>query len=146
MTVVGKYFAKSFLALHNKELDWLSDTMKASLHAVGYVPNQDTHDYKDDLSNEIAGSGYTAGGQNLSGKTISYNAGTKKITLDCDDLSWAASSLSAVRVVVFYDDTPGTDATKPLLCYQVSDIDVGSAGGTFDVIIAAAGLAQITVA
>jgi len=34
----------------NKEIDWDSDTIKVALLSSSYTPNQDTHDYFDDVT------------------------------------------------------------------------------------------------
>jgi len=80
----------------------------------------------------------------LTGLAITYDAGTKTIKLDCDDVSWSAASLTGVRVAVVYNHTPGSNATRGLICYQLSDSDLGSFGGTFDITIPGTGLATIT--
>lgn len=49
--------------------------------------------------------------------------GTYAIGLVCNDPSWTGITFSTVRYVVFYDRTPGTDATRPL----IGIIDYGSA-------------------
>jgi len=55
----------------NKEIDFDSDTIKATLHTSTYTPNRATHDYVDDLTNELATSGgYTAGGVTAGTKTV----------------------------------------------------------------------------
>lgn len=55
----------------NKEIDFDSDTIKATLHTSTYSPDRAAHDYVDDLTNELATSGgYTAGGVTASSKTI----------------------------------------------------------------------------
>ena len=43
-------------------IDWLNDTIKVMLVTSAYTPDQDAHDFKDDITNEISGTGYTAGG------------------------------------------------------------------------------------
>src|SRR4051812_18493274 len=123
MSVTGKLYGKMFLALFNAEIDYLSDTIKVALTTSGYVPDQDVEDYFNDITNEITGTGYTAGGQALSGKTINYTGGSNKVTLDCTDPSWPGSTITA-RNAVFYDATPGSDATRPLIGYQASSLDV----------------------
>ena len=42
----GNFLAKAL----NKEVDWDSDTIKVALLTSAYTPNQDTHDYYDDVS------------------------------------------------------------------------------------------------
>ena len=55
----------------NKEIDWDSDTIKATLHTSTYAPNRATHDYVDDLTNELAaGGGYSTGGVTAGTKTV----------------------------------------------------------------------------
>lgn len=145
MAITAFWFGKAFLSLLNKEVDWDTDSIKVMLTTSTYVPNQDTHDYKDDVTNEVVGTGYTATGQALTTKTITYTAGTNVIMLDADDAVWPAATITA-RVAVIYDASPATDGTRPLLCYQVSDADIISSGGEFRLAWAAAGIATITPA
>lgn len=55
-------------------IDFLSDTIKASLHTSSYTPNLDTHETFSQVTNEVTGTGYTAGGVTLGSKTITYTA------------------------------------------------------------------------
>lgn len=60
--------------------DYLSDTIKISLHTSSYTPNLDTHDFVDDLTNEVAnGNGYTTGGVTLGSKTAAYVAAASAV-------------------------------------------------------------------
>lgn len=120
------------------------DVFKTMLTTSTYVPDQDVHDYKDDVTNEVTGTGYTATGAEITTRTITYTGGTNKIMLDGDDVTWASSTITARNAVV-YNSTPATDATRPLLCYQASDADVASNNGNFTVQWAAAGIVEITV-
>jgi hypothetical protein len=127
-------------------VDWLSDTIKVSLHTSSYTPNQDTHVFKSDLTNEVAsGGGYTTGGATLANKTAGYTAGTNVIKLDADDTVWTTSTITA-HYAVIYDDTPATDATKPLLGYVDFGADVVSSAGNFTITWAAGGIFTVTPA
>lgn len=65
-------FAKSS---NNKEVDLDSDSLKIALLTSSYTPNLDTHDYYNDLTNELTTAlGYTAGGQVLASVTNNYIA------------------------------------------------------------------------
>lgn len=146
MAVTGFLYGKVFTALWNKEIDFDTDVIKVSLHTSAYVPNQDTDDYFDDATNEVAATGgYTAGGATLAGKTVTYTAGTNKHVLDGNDVQWAASTITA-RVAVVYDSSPATNATRPLIGFQLSTVDIVSSGGNFDIVWNAAGIVEITVA
>lgn len=126
-------------------INWASDTIKLALCTSAYTPNQDTHDFFDDVTNQLSnGNGYTTGGFTLASKTANYDAGTNTLVLDAADIS-ASSTTLTWRVAVLYDDTPATAATKPLIAYFVSDTDIVSTGGTTTITFAATGIARITV-
>ena len=144
MAVTGKLYGLVFTSLWNKEIDYDTDTINCMLTTSLYTPDQDTHQYKSSVTNEVVGTGYTAGGAALASKTVTYTAATNKHVLDAADASWASSTITA-RTAVVYDGTPATDATRPLICYQQSDADIASTNGTFTVQWAAAGIVEITV-
>lgn len=144
MAVTGKLYGKVFTALWNKEIDFDSDTIKVMLTTSTYTPDQDVHDYKDDVTNEVSGTGYTAGGAALASKTVTYTGATNKHVLDAADVTWPTSTITARNAVV-YDASPATDATRPLICYQASDADIVSSGGDFTIQWNASGIVEITV-
>jgi len=144
MAVTGALYGAFLMQALRKEHDLEDDTIKVSLHTSTYTPAQDTHEYKDDLTNEVTGTGYSAGGATLAGKTLTYTAGTNTITFDAADASWATSTITA-RTAVLYNDTPATDGAKGLICYQQSDSDIISTGGTFTVQWHANGIVSIVV-
>lgn len=145
MAVTAKYYGNFFKALANKEIDFNSDTIKCMLTTSSYTPDQDTHDYKDDVTNEVSGTGYTATGATIANCTITYTGATNTLKLDGDDVSWATSTITA-RYAVIYDATPGSDATRPLICYIDFGADVSTTAGTFTITFDAAGIATVTVA
>lgn len=145
MAVTAFVYGKFLTSLGNKEIDLDSDTLKVMLTTSSYTPDQDTHQYKSDVTNEVTGTGYTAGGQALSSVNVTYTASTNTYRLDADDPSWATSTITARRAV-FYDDTPAASAAKPLIAYWDFGADVSSSGGPFTLTIDAAGIFTATVA
>jgi hypothetical protein len=119
-------------AFANKEIDWVSDTIKVMLTTSSYVPNQDTHDYKNDVTNEVVGTGYTATGVTLASKTSTYVAATNREVLDAADVSWTGATFTC-RYAVLYDATPGTDATRPLIAYFDFGSDQVVSAATFPI-------------
>ena len=143
--VLAALYGLLFTSLWNKEIDYEADAIKVALALSAYTPNQDTHDYFDDITNEHAASGnYTSGGATLGSKTVTYTAGTNKHVLDAADTTWASSTITA-RYAVVYDSTPGTAATNPLICYQDFQTDQSSSGGDFTIQWNASGIVEITV-
>lgn len=143
MAVTAKAFGKLPLRLLAKEVGWLTDEIKVMLCTSAYVPDQDVHSYKDAVTNEVVGAGYTAGGAVLANKTADYTAETNVTKLDANDVSWANSSITA-RYAVIYDNTPATDATKPLLGYVDFGEDKVSSNGTFTIQWHADGIFTVT--
>jgi hypothetical protein len=138
----GNFVVKSF----NKEIDWDSDTIKVALLTNAYTPNQDAHDYFDDVvTHQVTGTGYTSGGNTLANKTNTYNSATNVIVLDADDTTWASSTITA-RYAVIYDATPATDATRPLIGYVDFGSDQSSSNGNFTITWDSTGIVRVTVA
>lgn len=138
----GSVIAKAF----NKEIDFDSDTIKVALVSSAYTPNQDTHDYWDDVSaNEVTGTGYTAGGTALTSKTVTYDATNNVTILDAADVTWASSTITA-RYAVIYDDSGATSAQKALLAYVDFGSDQSSTNGAFTLTWDATGIIRVTVA
>lgn len=136
-TKVYGLFAKS---IGNAEIDFDTDTIKVMLASATYTPDQDTHDYKNDVTNEISGTGYTAGGATLASKTVTYGSGSNTVTWDCADITWGGNVLNA-RYAIFYKST-GTDSTSPLILYW----DFGSNMNIVGLGIDPAGLLTFTTA
>jgi hypothetical protein len=146
LATTHKVFGKALLSLFNKEIDFDSDTIKVALLTSSYTPDQDAHDYFDDVvANEITGTGYTAGGVTLASKTIAYDGPTNTVKIDAADPTWTSATFS-FRHAVIYDATPGTNATRPLISCITFDADVPVAAGTLTLVLDAAGAITATVA
>jgi hypothetical protein len=75
-------------------IDWLSDTIKVMLLTSTYTPNLDTHKFKSDLTNEITGTGYTAGGATLGSAALTYTVANSWGT------QWAVGTAYTVGQIV----------------------------------------------
>jgi hypothetical protein len=143
--MASKLYGQFLLKALNKEVDFDTDTIKVALLTSAYTPNQDTHDYFNDVSaNEVTGTGYTAGGITLASKTATYDAGTNVIVLDAADVTWSSSTITA-RYAVVYDST-GTASTSALIGYVDFGSDQSSTNGNFTITWDSTGIVRITVA
>lgn len=130
----------------NKEIDWDSDTIKVALLSSSYTPNQDTHDYYDDVvANQVTGTGYTTGGITLTSKTSTYDGTNNVIVLDAADVTWSSSTITA-RYAVIYNDSGATNASKALIGYVDFGSDQSSTNGNFTITWDSTGIVRITVA
>lgn len=95
-------------------VDWDADTIKVALLTSSYTVNYDTHDFYDDLTNELTTTGgYTAGGASLATKTTGIDTGSDFGYGDADDLTWTALT-ATFRYAAVYKST-GTAGTSPLM-------------------------------
>jgi hypothetical protein len=144
VAVTAKLYGLALQSAFSGEINFSANTIKAMLTTSGYTPNQDTHRYKSSVTNEVSGTGYTAGGVTLASKTVTYDSSSNTLTLDAADLAWSGSTITA-RYLVIYGST-GTDSTSPLICYVDFGADVATSGGAFNYVFPSTGLVQLTVA
>lgn len=123
-------------------IDLEADTIKVALVTSSYVPNADTHTHFDDVTNEVAGTGYSAGGASLASKAVTQDNTNDKATFDAADVQWASSSITA-RAAVMYKST-GVAATSPLIAYFDFGSDKSSSGGNFDLSWDASGILDLS--
>lgn len=110
-------------------IDLDTDTIKVALVTSSYTPDQDVHDFFDDITNEVTGTGYSAGGAALANKVCSADNTDNEGVFDADDTSWTTATITA-RGAVIYKST-GTPSTSPLIAYIDFGADKVSSGGTF---------------
>ena len=143
--MASKLYGNFLLKALNKEVDFDTDTIKVALLTSSYTPDQDAHDYFNDVSTyEVSGTGYTAGGYTLASKTATYDSGTNVIVLDAADVTWSSSTITA-RYAVVYDAT-GTESTSALIGYVDFGSDQSSTNGNYTITWDSTGIVRITVA
>lgn len=116
-------------------------TVKCALATSSYSPNQETDNDFADITNEVVGTGYTAGGDELANKAVTE--ATRVTKFDADNAQWTSSTITA-RYGIVYIDT-GTPATSVLICYIDFGEDKSSENGTFEIQWDAGGIFTITV-
>jgi hypothetical protein len=114
--------------------DTTADRFKVMLVTSAYTPDFGAHDFKADVTNEVSGTGYSAGGNSLTSVTCTQSGGT--ITFDADDVTWTSSTITA-RGAVVYDDSLTDD---PLICYIDFGADKSSSSGDFVLSFNASGI------
>ena len=113
------------------DIDFDTDTFKAMLVTSSYTPNKDTHDFRDDVTNEVSGTGYTAGGV-TSAVTVTKDTANDRVTIQFGAVSWATSTITA-RGCVYYKSRGGASSADELVAYADFGSNVSSSGGTFSV-------------
>jgi len=86
---------------------WAAQTLKVALLTNTFVYNHAVHSTYASLTNEVVGTGYTAGGAVLAGKTSDYVDSTT-VKFDATDLPWGpGATFSNVKFAACYDTVTG---------------------------------------
>lgn len=123
--------------------DWDTDTIKISLHTSTYTPDLDTHDFWNDATNEISGTGYSTGGATLTTSAATYDTSSDQVRIDATDPQWTTASFTA-RIAVIYKST-GVSSTSPLIIYIDFGGDETVTSGTFMIQFDSTGIGYIDV-
>jgi hypothetical protein len=111
--------------LNEGDVDWNTDTINLGLYTSSYTPDQDAHDFRDDLgANEASGgSGYTTLGSTIAGRAVNVDAGSNEIRLVGDDVVWTiVGGPFAFRYGVIFKSRGGASSADELIGY----IDFGA--------------------
>ncbi len=133
-------FKKALFKAQIADLSSAGVTVKCMLVGATYSALSDAtkhgHAFKSDITDEIVGTGYTAGGQALTSKTVVLNGSFEGI-VDADDPTWPTSTITAYGAV-FYIDT-GVAGTSRVIRFVDFGGAKSSSAGTFTVQLAADG-------
>lgn len=125
----------SALYNHGKRLLWDggidldTDTIKVALVTSSYTLDVD-HDFFDDITNEVSGTGYTAGGATLASADVTTDNTNDRAVFDAADASWSTATITNARAAIVYKST-GTASTSALIAYIDFGSNYSSTGGTF---------------
>lgn len=117
--------------------------MLLSAYTVGST--QDSAQFVSDVlavGTEASGTGYTTGGVALSSPTFTASGHVYTFTTATNP-SWSSSTISAAYAL-FYDSTPGTNSTNPVICYWDFGGTSSSSSGTYTLTISGSGILTIT--
>lgn len=134
---IGKLYASFPAKLANKEIDFDTDTVKVMLCTSTYSPSQTTHAYKSDITNEVTGTNYTAGGNAVASKTVTLATLTQQF--DAADTTFTNITVTGIHYAVIYVDT-GVASTSPLIGYVDWQTDYNVSAGDFTIRWAATGI------
>jgi len=104
-----------------------ADTFNMTLCTNTYTPDADVHDFFNDITNEVSGTGYSTPGPQLDTVVINLTVTTDYLTVDFADETISSSTLTA-RQGVFFDNTLASD---PLISAHDFGQDYVSSAGNF---------------
>ena len=112
------------------DIDFDTATVKALLTTNSYTENKD-HDRRDDVTNEITATGYTAGGVTITPVISAVDTTNDRVTLTLPAVTWSAFTGTARRLI-YYVST-GTTSADPLIACVDFGADITRTAQTFEV-------------
>lgn len=113
MAFTVDWYGPGLLAIFNGDVDLPALTVKLSLHTSSYAPNRDTHDFRNDLTNELSGSGYAI--QTLANDAYSLDVASQQVRYDFDDPVFSFSGSSTWRYGVIQVVRGGATSADELI-------------------------------
>ena len=110
-------------------IDMDTDTFRVMLTTSAYSENKDTHLKRSDVTNEVTGSGYTAGGV-VTTITVTKDTVNDRLDITLGAVSWPSSTITA-RKAVYYKARGGAATADELVAVNDFGSDVTSTGATF---------------
>jgi hypothetical protein len=134
------------LSLEKMMIDTLGASIESETVIYGmlvtdsYTPDFDVHDFRNDVTNEVSGAGYSTGGVALTTTDVTLaSPATGSMKYDHADNQWAASSIPNAMAQVEYVQV-GSAATDQLLWLLDFVTAVTTSSGLLLVQIAANGV------
>ena len=124
-------------------VDYDTDTFYVMLVTSAYTENKDTHDFRSSVTNEVVGTGYTAGGQ-AAAVTVTRDDANDRVDITLGGVTWPASTITA-RKAVYYKRRGGAAGADELIAVNDFGSDVVTAAGTFTLAASTLRLSNPTV-
>lgn len=116
---------------------WEAEDNKVLLVSDSEAPNFDTHDFRNDITAEVTGTNWAAGGVALTGTEVTLASGL--LTFDATDVSVANVTVTAAMAAVGYFNV-GSSATDQLWFLSDFVTAISPSAGTLGIQWAAGGI------
>lgn len=114
-------------------VDFDSDSFYLTLHTAGYSPDKDAHAYASDLTNEVAGDGYAAGGKAIACTVGSVDTANDRVDVSFAAVTWAAATIANARYGVIRKRRGGALSADELIACIDFGGNVSSTAADFTV-------------
>lgn len=106
----------------------VSKTYRMSLHDSSLIPNEDTHKNFSDLTDEVSGTGYVAGGDDIGDPVLTQDDELNEVKVDWEDYTFTNLTVPEIRYAAIYEDTgtPGTSTIIAILDFGQNEASVAA--------------------
>lgn len=140
--ITARPYVLVFRHLIRARIDVLTDDLWCMLTTAAYTPAAADEWVSTPAAAEVVGSGYQAGGVQLTGVSADTDLDTGITAVTCDPPMWPEPAFTTARRAVFYADS-GDPATSPLLSHVDFGAAVDTAGAPLTLTVSAAGFFQL---
>lgn len=109
-----------------------SDSFKALLTTNSYTESKSGHSKRSSVTNEVSGTGYTAGGAACTVTVSALDTTNHRFTITLGAVSWASSTITARKLVVYKARGGASSADELVACVDFG-ADVTSTANTLSV-------------
>lgn len=108
-----------------------TSVFKTMLVNVNYVENQDTHTTRANITSEVSGTNYTAGGQ-IVVPTLTQDLTTNQTVITFPAMTWANLTATGIRKAVYYVANGGATSGDYLFGLNDLGADYSASGNSFN--------------
>lgn len=110
-------------------IDFDTDSFKVMLTTSAYTEDKDAHDFRNDVTNEVSGTGYTAGGNSVT-VSVTLDTANDRVDISLGGTTWPSSTITASKAV-YYKARGGASSADELVAVNDFGGDVVTSSGTF---------------
>lgn len=121
-------FEKMFIDTAGQSLE--AETHKCLMVTDTHTPDFNLDDFRDDVDNEVSGTGYSAGGKAYDTTELTISGGI--ITYDAADVAWTGSTITSAEAAILYFNV-GTAGTDQLILCSDFGSPASTSSGTFTI-------------
>jgi len=111
-------------------INYNADTFKVMMLTASATPNKDTWSRRSDVTNEVTGTGYTAGGSTITVTVGSTDTTNDRVDTTLGAATWPGSTLTA-RYAIYYKSRGGASSADELIACVDFGQDVSTISDTF---------------
>ncbi len=111
-------------------INYSVDSFKVMLLTATATPNKDTWQKRSDVTNEVTGTGYTAGGMSCTATVGTTDTVNDRVDMTLGAVAWPSSTITA-RYAVYYKSRGGASSADELVAVIDFGQDVTTIADTF---------------
>lgn len=111
-------------------INYGSDSFKVMLVTSTYAASKTAHTKRSDVTNEVSGTGYAAGGQAATVSVGAVDTVNNRVDVSLGGTTWSTATITA-RGAVYYKSRGGASTADELVAYIDFGADITSTAANF---------------